>query len=76
MCLQRRLGLPLLAAAAAADGARRSRRTASPTASRLSSICVLGDVACNDGDAGHQTRHFLINNAIFDALRRVCMAAR
>ena len=32
---------------------------------------ALGDVAVNDGESGHQTRHFLINNALFDALRRV-----
>jgi len=63
LCVQRRLGLPLLAAAAAADGARRSR------SGKL--FDVLGDVACSDGEAGHATRHFMINNAIYDALRRV-----
>ena len=31
----------------------------------------LGDVAANDGESGHQTRHFLTNRAVFDALRRV-----
>ena len=30
---------------------------------------VMGDVATNDGDSGHQTRHFLILNALYDALR-------
>ena len=60
LCLQRRLGLPLLAAAAAADGARRSR------SGKL--FDVLGDVV---GEAGHATRHFLINTSIYDALRRV-----
>ena len=63
LCLQRRLGLPLLAAAAAADGARRSR------SGKL--FDVLGDVAASDGEAGHATRHFMINNSIYDALRRV-----
>ena len=28
-------------------------------------------VACSDGEAGHATRHFLINTSIYDALRRV-----
>ena len=30
-----------------------------------------GDVATNDGESGHQTRHFLILNALYDAMRRV-----
>ena len=59
--MQRRLGLPLLAATAAAG--RRSRH------GRL--FDSLGDVAAADGESGHQTRHFLINKAIYDALRRV-----
>ena len=59
--MQRRLGLPLLAATAAAG--RRSRH------GRL--FDSLGDVAAADGESGHQTRHFLINKAVFDALRRV-----
>ena len=59
--LQRRLGLPLLAATAAVG--RRSRH------GRL--FDSLGDVAAADGESGHQTRHFLVNRAIFDALRRV-----
>jgi len=25
----------------------------------------------SDGEAGHATRHFMINNSIYDALRRV-----
>ena len=59
--LQRRLGLPLLAATAAVG--RRSRH------GRL--FDALGDVAAADGEGGHQTRHFLTNRAIYDALRRV-----
>ena len=31
---------------------------------------AYGDVAQNDGESGHQTRHWLILNAIADALRR------
>ena len=63
--LQRRLGLPLTAAAAAAAGGngRRSRRG--------KVFDAMGDVATNDGEAGHQTRHYLILNALYDALRRV-----
>ena len=30
-----------------------------------------GDVAQSDGEAGHQTWHLLINNARYDAFRRV-----
>ena len=59
--LQRRLGLPLLAATAAVG--RRSRH------GRL--FDSLGDVAAADGESGHQTRHFLSNRAIYDSLRRV-----
>ena len=58
---QRRLGLPLLVATAAVG--RRSRH------GRL--FDTLGDVAANDGESGHQTRHFLANHSIYDALRRV-----
>ena len=61
--VQRRLGLPLLSAAAAADGARRSRHGLVYDA--------LGDVATNDGDAGHATRHYQVAVSIYDALRRV-----
>ena len=61
LVLQRRLGLPLLAATAAIG--RRSRH------GRL--FDSLGDVAAADGESGHQTRHFLTNRMIFDALRRV-----
>ena len=32
---------------------------------------MLGDVAQNDGEAGHQTRHFLLLNELFSALRGV-----
>eukprot|EP00964_Phaeocystis_antarctica_P100976 scaffold66511_cov100-Phaeocystis_antarctica.AAC.1 len=63
LCLQRRLSLPLLVAAAAAGGGRRSRSG--------HMFDALGDVAQSDGEAGHQTRHFLINNALYDAFRRV-----
>eukprot|EP00964_Phaeocystis_antarctica_P029802 scaffold16809_cov77-Phaeocystis_antarctica.AAC.1 len=31
---------------------------------------ALGDVAQSDGEAGHQTRHFLINHALYDAFRQ------
>ena len=58
---QRRLGLPLQAAVAAVG--RRSRH------GKL--FDTLGDVAAADGEGGHQTRHFVINRAIFDVLRRV-----
>ena len=61
LVLQRRLGLPLLVATAAVG--RRSRH------GRL--FDTLGDVAANDGESGHQTRHFLANHSIYDALRRV-----
>jgi len=60
--VQRRLGLPLTAAVAA-------------SASRLSrhgyAFDTMGDVSANDGCAGHQTRHFLILQAIFQAVRSV-----
>ena len=35
----------------------------------------MGDVAQNDGESGHQTRHFHVLNAINDALKRVYGAA-
>ena len=54
--------MPLLAAAAAGDG-RRSRHGMR--------FDALGDVAQNDGEEGHATRHFLANRAIYSALRRV-----
>ena len=57
----RRLGLPLMAVAAA--GGRRSRHGMV--------FDALGDVAANDGSGGHQTRHFMINNALYGVLRRV-----
>ena len=56
--MQRRLGLPLLAATAAAG--RRSRH------GRL--FDSLGDVAAADGESGHQTRHSFVNKAVYDAL--------
>lgn len=58
----RRLGLPLLAAAAAAGGGRLSRHGRR--------FDAHGDVAQSDGEAGHATRHFLINNALYDLFRR------
>ena len=65
IAVQRRLGLPLQAAAAAsaAADAQRSRH------GRV--FDLLGDVAQNDGEAGHQTRHFLLLNELFSALRGV-----
>ena len=32
------------------------------------SLYSLGDVAAADGESGHQTRHFLVNKAVYDAL--------
>ena len=64
VAVQRRLGLPLLEAAAAAG--RRGRH------GRL--LDVLGDVAQNDGEEGHAARHHLVLAAIYDALRRVAGA--
>ena len=61
IAVQRRLGLPLLAAAAAA-GVRFSRGG--------KSFDAYGDVAINDGAAGHATRHFEVLRALVDALRR------
>ena len=53
--------MPLLAAAAAAGEARsKSGRV----------FDAYGDVAQNDGVSGHQTRHYLILNAIADAMKR------
>ena len=63
IAIQRRLGLPLLAAASAAGEGRRSRH------GRV--FDSMGDCAANDGEAGHGTRHFLILNALYDAFRRV-----
>ena len=66
IALQRRLGLPLTAATAAAGGGGGGRR------SRHGKLFDgYGDVAQNDGESGHQTRHFLILNALYDAMRRV-----
>ena len=61
IAVQRRLGLPLLAAAAAA-GERFSRH------GKL--FDAYGDVAVNDGAAGHSTRHYLILKALHDAFKR------
>ena len=63
IAIQRRLGLPLVAAASAAGEGRRSRH------GRV--FDSMGDCAANDGEAGHGTRHFLILNALYDAFRRV-----
>jgi hypothetical protein len=65
IAVQRRLGLPLQAAAAAAaatDAARSKHGKA---------FDLMGDLAQNDGVAGHQTRHFLLLNELFAALRSV-----
>ena len=61
IAVQRRLGLPLLEAAAAAGKRSRHGRE----------FDVLGDVAQNDGKEGHATRHCLVLAAIYDAIRRV-----
>ena len=61
VAVQRRLGLPLLAAAAAA-GTLFSRGG--------KTFDAYGDVAVNDGAAGHATRHWLVLRAVYDALRR------
>ena len=60
--VQRRLGLPLLAAAAA-SGARLSRHG--------KAFDCYGDVAQNDGEEGHQTRHFQVLNVLVSVLRSV-----
>ena len=64
IALQRRLGLPLTAATVAAGGGGGGRR------SRHGKFFDrLG--ATNAGESGHQTRRFLILNALYDAPRRV-----
>ena len=60
--MHRRLGLPVLEVAAAAASRATSRHGLR--------FDVLGDVAQNDGEEGHQTRHFRILNAVHDVLRR------
>ncbi|MEC7725785.1 MAG: hypothetical protein VYD05_09750, partial [Planctomycetota bacterium] len=61
IAVQRRLGLPLLAAAA----------VACERFSRHGKVFdAYGDVAINDGEAGHATRHYLVLRALFEALRR------
>ena len=60
--VQRWLGLPLLAAAAASGGKSGRHGQA---------LDSYGDVATNDNVEGHATRHFLILQALHDALRRV-----
>jgi len=62
IAVQKRLGLPLQAAAAAA-GERYSRHG--------KSFDCMGDVAQNDGEAGHQTRHFLLLEALAVAFKSV-----
>ena len=61
IAVQRRLGLPLLAVAAAP--AARSRHG--------KQFDVYGDVASNDGEAGHQTRHFQLLLAIHKVAKSV-----
>jgi hypothetical protein len=61
IAVQRRLGLPVSEVATATG--RRSRHGLQ--------FDALGDVAQNDGREGHAHRHFLVLEAIVDALRRV-----
>ena len=61
LAVRRRLGLPLATAAAAAE--KRSRHGLV--------FDEYGDTAQNDADEGHQTRHYLLLNALFDAMRSV-----
>ena len=61
IAVQRRLGLPLLAVAAAP--AARSRHG--------KQFDVYGDVASNDGEAGHQTQHFQLLLAIHKVVHKV-----
>ena len=59
------MGLPLLAAAAAGDHRSKSGRV----------FDAYGDVAQNDGAHGHQSRHWLVLEALYDALKRAYGAA-
>ena len=61
IAVQRRLGLPLQVAAFASTRLSKHGKR----------FDVMGDVAQNDGEAGHQTRHYLILESLFDALRRI-----
>jgi len=61
IAVQRRLGLPLTAGALASTQSSRHGKQ----------FDALGDVAQNDGEQGHQTRHFLVLESLADALRRV-----
>ena len=61
VAVQRRLGLPLLAAA----GSLRQR------SAHGKPFDCFGDVAQNDGEAGHQTRHFLVLEELCVVLRSV-----
>ena len=65
IAVQKRLGLPLLAAAAAGDHRSKSGRV----------FDAYGDVAQNDGAHGHQSRHWLVLEALYDALKRAYGAA-
>jgi hypothetical protein len=58
--VQRRLGLPLTAVAAAGAVSRHGRE-----------FDVLGDLATNDGKAGHQTRHYTVLRELVQRLRSV-----
>ena len=62
IAVQRRLGLPLQAAAAA---------PAALLSKHGRHFDLMGDVASNDGLAGHQSRHHLILESLYDALKRV-----
>ena len=61
IAVQRRLGLPLLAVAAAPATYSRHGRL----------FDVYGDVASNDGEAGHQTRHYHLLLALHKILKSV-----
>ena len=61
VAVQRRLGLPLLAAAGSLD-----RRSVHGMA-----FDCYGDVAQNDGEAGHQTRHYLVLEAVAKVIKSV-----
>ena len=61
IAVQRRLGLPLTAAATAHGGLSRHGMV----------FDNLGDVAQNDGEAGHSTRHSLVLQALVKVLKSV-----
>ena len=60
LLVQRRLGLPLTAVAVEGAVSRHGRE-----------FDVLGDLATNDGQAGHQTRHYMVLRELVGRLRGV-----